>query len=148
MITGRGAGSIGGVPVVKERTMRVLSRLRRLGVVQGYAEDTPGSFVVMLAPLRSLLEAPARRKASTTSVSRRTPDIAGLKTKTRDRLSYLAERSLSALGLRNPSADQVTDEMQRQFSIIVRSAAPNVDTDWWLEHAIGRALGEYADSDR
>jgi hypothetical protein len=148
VITGRGTGSIGGVPVVKERTMRVLNRLRRLGVIQGFAEDTPGSFIVMLAPLRSLLEAPARRKTSTPAATRRGPNISGLKTQTRDRLSYLAERSLNALGVRSPSAAQVSEEMQRQFSIIARSAAPNADADWWLEHAISRALREYGDSDR
>ena len=62
VITGRGAGSLDGIPVVKEATQKVLNRLRRLGVIESYGEDTPGSFIVSLAPLRSLLEAPARRR--------------------------------------------------------------------------------------
>jgi hypothetical protein len=40
VITGRGAGSLGGIPVIKEATRRMLNRLRRLGVVESYGEDT------------------------------------------------------------------------------------------------------------
>lgn len=148
VITGRGANSIGGVPVVKERTIRVLTRLRRLGVIDSFGEDTPGSFIVTLAPLRSLLEAPMRRKTSPPSAVRSTSSIAGLPAKTRDRLAYLAARALDALGVRHPSVDQINQEMQRQFTILVRSAPPSGDTDWWLDHAIGRALREFGDDDR
>lgn len=148
IITGRGAGSIGGVSVVKERTTRVLSRLRRLGVIQSFGEDTPRSFVIVLAPLRSLLEAPARRKASPPPPRRGLPAISGLKSKTRDRLTYLAERALDSLGVRSASAAQISEEALRQFSILVRSAPPSGDTDWWLDLAISRALREYGDGDR
>ena len=148
IITGRGAGSIGGVPVLKESTQRVLSRLRRAGVIQSFGEDTAGSFVVQLAPLRSLLEAPARRKASRTPVPKRTASIQGLKSDTRDQLRYLAGLAIDALGVREPSESQLLTEMERQFSMFARTAPGGVDTDRWLNSAISRALMEYGEGDR
>jgi hypothetical protein len=149
IITGRGAGSIGGVPVVKERTVRVLNRLRRVGVIQAFGEDTPGSFVVTLAPLRSLLEAPARRSTPAPAHPKRSvAGLHGLSEKTREQLRYLAERALDGLGVREVSPEQVNEEMLRQFSILVRSAPPSGDANAWLDFAITRALSEYGDSDR
>src|ERR671921_2398468 len=45
VITGRGNNSESGVSVVREATLRVFHELRRKGVVEGFAEHTPGSFV-------------------------------------------------------------------------------------------------------
>lgn len=148
VITGRGAGSVGGVPVVKESTRRALNRLRRLGVVESFGEDTPGSFIIALAPLRSLLEAPARRRTSATPPARKSIGIQGLKPETRDRLQYLATRALDALGVKDPSDAQVSSEMARQFSVIARTAPAGADADKWVDGAITRALREYAESDR
>lgn len=148
VITGRGAGSLGGIPVVKEATRRVLNRLRRLGVVESYGEDTPGSFVVALAPLRSLLEAPARRRTPVKAPTRKGPNIQGLKADTRERLRYLASRAIDALGVKNASEGLIAGEMVRQFSMIARTAPTGVDADKWVDSAITRALREYAESDR
>jgi hypothetical protein len=148
IITGRGAGSIGGVPVVKEATQKVLARLRRAGVIQSFGEDTPGSFVVRLASIRSLLEAPKRREKTKPPSPRKTASIQGLKTETRDKLRYLASRAIDALGVKKPSESQLTTEMERQFSMIARTAPAGVDADRWLELAIARALIEYAENDR
>ena len=148
VITGRGAGSLGGVPVVKEATRRVLNRLRRLGVVDSFGEDTPGSFIIALAPLRSLLEAPARRRTSATAPARKPIGIQGLKPETRDRLRYLATRAIDALGMKDPSEALVSSEMARQFSVIARTAPSGADADKWVDGAITRALREYAESDR
>ena len=148
IITGRGAGSIGGIPVVKEATQRVLARLRRAGVIQAFGEDTPGSFVVQLASLRSLLEAPRRREKAQPFRTRTTANILGLKPETRDQLRYLAERAIDALGLKNPTENQLNAEIERQFSIIMRTAPFGVDADRWLDSAIERALIEYAEIDR
>ena len=148
VITGRGAGSVDGIPVVKEATQKVLNRLRRLGVIGSYAEDTPGSFVVSLAPLRSLLEAPARRRNPAPAPTRRLPAIEGLRSATRDRLRYLASRAIDALGVKNPTASQLDSEMARQFSMIARTAPTGIDSDKWLDGAITKALSEYAESDR
>jgi hypothetical protein len=148
VITGRGAGSVDGVPVVKVATQKVLNRLRRLGVIESYGEDTPGSFIVIMAPLRSLLEAPARRRNPAPASSRRTPAIEGLRPATRDRLSYLASRALDGLGVKEPSDSQLQSEMERQFSMIARTAPAGVDGDKWLDGAITKVLREYAETDR
>ena len=148
VITGRGAGSPSGIPVVKEATRRVLHRLKRTGVIQSFGEDTPGSFVVRLAPIRSLLEAPARRKSPSRTSARLRTTILGLRAETRDRLRYLACRAIDSLGVRNPSESQVDQEMERQFSMIARSAPIGVDADKWMDSAITRVLREYEESDR
>lgn len=148
VITGRGAGSLDGIPVVKEATQRVLDRLRRLGVITSYGEDTPGSFIATLAPLRSLLEAPARRKTPAPASSRRTPSILGIKPETRERLRYLATRAIEALGVKAATEAQLASEMARQFSVIARTAPSGVDADKWIDGAITKALNEYIDADR
>jgi len=148
VITGRGAGSLDGIPVVKEATQRVLDRLRRLGVITSYGEDTPGSFIATLAPLRSLLEAPARRKTPAPASSRRTPSIQGIRPETRERLRYLATRAIEALGVKAASEAQLASEMARQFSVIARTAPSGVDADKWIDGAITKALNEYIDADR
>jgi hypothetical protein len=148
VITGRGAGSVGGVPVVKNATIRVLNRLRRSGVIRAYGEDTAGSFVVELAPIRSLLEAPARRRSPPTPSSRRRfPSIHGLTPETRERLHYLASRALEALGVRNASEDQVGREMMRQFGVIAAAWSGGADTNTWIDAAIRKAIRDYAESD-
>lgn len=148
VITGRGAGSFGGIPVVKDATRRVLNRLKRLSVIVSYGEDTPGSFVVTLAPLRALLEAPARRSTPVPAPSRKKPGIPGLKPETRDRLRYLATRAIDALGVKGASESQIDSEMDRQFSMIARTAPAGADADKWIDSAVTRALREYAESDR
>lgn len=148
IITGRGAGSIGGVGVVKEATQRVLARLRRAGVIQSFGEDTPGSFVVQLASLRSLLEAPKRREKTHPVRAQKTASILGLKSETRDKLRYLAGRAIDALGVQKPSESQIQSEMERQFSMLVRTAPSGADSERWLDAAISRALIDYAEIDR
>jgi hypothetical protein len=149
VITGRGAGSAGGVPVVKNATIRVLNRLRRSGVISTYGEDTAGSFVVQLAPIRSLLEAPARRRSPPPAPSRRrVPSIHGLAPDTRDRLHYLATRALEALGVKNSSEEQVGREMIRQFGVIAGAWPGGTDTNGWVDAAIRKAIGDYAESDQ
>ena len=148
VITGRGAGSLGGIPVVKDATRRVLNRLKRLRVIDAYGEDTPGSFIVTLAPLRALLEAPARRNTPVRAPSPGRPGILGLKPETRDRLRYLAARAIDALGVKGASESQLDNEMERQFSMIARTAPAGSDADKWVDSAITRALREYAESDR
>lgn len=145
VITGRGAGSEGGIAAVREATVKTLHALRRAGVVESFAADTPGSFVVTLAPLRSLLEAPTRRRVDSPPARRRLPSIEGLGEGATARLRELALRSLESLGMTDPSPNAVSDEMGRQFSRLVRGAPPATGTDRWLEEAIERAILEYED---
>lgn len=148
IITGRGAGSLGGIAVVKDATKRALNRLRRLSVIVSYGEDTPGSFIVTLAPLKALLEAPARRSTPPRLPTRRKPNIHGLKPDTRNRLRYLAGRAIDALGVKGATESQIENEMERQFTMIARTAPAGADADKWVDSAITRALREYAESDR
>ena len=147
VITGRGAGSLDGIPVVKDATRLVLNRLRRLGVIESFGEDTLGSFIVSLAPLRSLLEAPTRRRTRVTPPPRKLPGIQGLKPETRERLRYLASRAIDALGVKDASDSVIAGEMGRQFSMIARTAPAGVDADKWVDGAITKALREYTESD-
>ncbi len=148
IITGRGAGSPSGIPVIRESTERVLHRLKRAGVIQAFGADTPGSFVVQLAPLRSLLEAPARRRSTRPPASRKQPTIHGLRPETREKLHYLAARAIDALGVRKPTDTQIDVEMERQFSVIARTTPPGADIDRWFDTAISKLLIEYAEQDR
>ncbi len=68
VITGRGKGSPDGISAVREAVIRVLHALKRKGVVAGHQEHTAGSFVVTLASIQALLEAPRRQRDA-----RRTP---------------------------------------------------------------------------
>ena len=146
IITGRGKGSPGGIPVVRDATRKVLARLRRSGVIAEFGEDTPGSFVATLAPLRSLLEAPARRETRVPRTSPKEQAIRGLRAETRQELRYLAARALDALGIRDASEDMLSAEMARQFSVLARAAPGRGDSDRWLHEAISRAVREYDDS--
>ena len=140
IITGRGRGSLGGIPVVREATARTLARLRRAGVVAGFGEDTPGSFVVTLAPLRSLLEAPATPAPASPGA------IHGVSDSTRAGLEYLATQALTALGVSSPDEATVSGEMMRQFTILVRAMPAGSDPDRWLATAIRRATRELDDA--
>jgi hypothetical protein len=123
VITGRGAGSADGIAVVREATRRTLYALKRGGVIEAIREDTPGSFVVSLAPLRTMLDAPNRRKPGTPPVAPiPAATIKGLNARTQGRLWELSAQALDALGIRNASTEVMRDEMERQFSRLVASA--------------------------
>lgn len=148
VITGRGKGSPGHVPVVRDEIQRLLLRLRRAGVVLEIREHTAGSFAVKLAPLRALFEAPKRqRDASRVPRVEEVPGLAGVEGQTRQLLRQLAERSLDSLGVRRPDAAQVETEMERQFSLLVRGSPDHGRSDEWLRAAIARVLHEYEELD-
>lgn len=119
VITGRGRGSVGGVGVVRAEVSKLLARLRRQNVVTEVREHTEGSFVVVLAPLRAMFEAAARkrdraRKPLPAPIDPAT--LAGLDPAVRARLRRLAELSLEALAFRATSEAFVAGEMQRLFA--------------------------------
>jgi hypothetical protein len=145
IITGRGAGSVDGVAVVREETLRKLHALKRAGVIGAIREDTPGSFIVTLAPLRTMLDAPNRRKPGTPPPAPPSSTIAGLSPSTAGRLRELALRSLDSLGVRAANEASIRDEMERQFSRLVRSAPGGTSHEKWISTALDRALREYED---
>lgn len=147
IITGRGAGSVDGVAVVREAVQRTLRRLMHQGVVASHQEHTAGSFVVTVAPIRSLLEAPARARARHRAPGRQPPagSIAGLASASQERLRTLALRSLESLGVRDADDRMIAAEAERQFSLLARGAPPGAAADAWIQDAAARALREYDD---
>ena len=143
VITGRGNNSEGGIAVVREASIRVFHELRRKGVVDGFAEHTPGSFVVTLAPMKALLEAAGRRREQTPPPRAATPPtLDALADETRDLLRVLAERSLDALGVRD-RAPFVEGEMLRLFGSLASTVPPGPDRERRLRTAIRSAMSEY-----
>ena len=143
VITGRGNNSESGVAVVREATLRVFHELRRRGVVQEFAEHTPGSFVVTLAPLKAMLDARTRSDDAMPAASPppTPPTLAALDDATRDQLRALAERTLDALGVRE-RGPFVETEMLRLFGELAASAGSGSDREDRLRTAIRRALSE------
>jgi hypothetical protein len=147
IITGRGQGSPGGIGVVREGVRKLLNSLRRRGVIEGFSENGPGSFLVRVAPIRSLFEAPARRgerkvaRAGTAAV----PDgtgLAGLGPELSRDLRRLAEQSLISLGVARHKKF-VDGEMLRQFTLLATSLPVGAQREQLLADAIQRALSEY-----
>ena len=143
IITGRGNNSESGVAVVREATLRVFHELRRKGVVQQFTEHTPGSFVVTLEPMQTMLDARTRgaSTATTTPPPPLPPTLAALDDSTRDQLRVLAERTLDALGVRE-RGPFVETEMLRLFGELGARVGSGSDREERLRAAIRRALSE------
>ena len=143
IITGRGRGSDGGVSVVREAINALLHVLRRRGVVREFREHTAGSFVVVLAPIAELWEAPRRRRDRGQQVrSDHSASLHGLDEETRALLRNLAERALEGLGVKD-TAEFIETEMARQFSAIAASIGAERDDDVALREAIRSALDQH-----
>ena len=143
IITGRGNNSESGVAVVREATLRVFHELRRKGVVQQFTEHTPGSFVVTLEPMQTMLDARTRGAgtATTTPPPPLPPTLAALDDSTRDQLRVLAERTLDTLGVRE-RGPFVETEMLRLFGELGARVGSGSDREERLRAAIRRALSE------
>ena len=142
VVTGRGNNSESGISVVRESALRVFRQLQRKGVVEGFVEHTPGSFVVTLAPIRattSAVERPGR--SDLLPPPPEPPTLAALDESTRHRLRVLAERSLDALGVRERGSF-VEDEMLRLFGVLAATAGRGPDREARLRQAIERAMSE------
>lgn len=139
VITGRGNNSESGIAVVREATLRVFHALRRKGVVQDFAEHTPGSFVVTVAPMRQVHDSENRGAAAPPPPE--PPTLSALDASTRERLRALAERSLDALGIRE-RGPFLENEMLRLFGELAARAGGGSDREARLRAAIARALEE------
>jgi len=143
VITGRGNGSEGGVSPVREASIRVFHELRRKGVIEGFEEHTPGSFVVALAPMRALLDAAPRRREQTPVPAPAAPvTLASLDEETRQLLRDLAERSLDALGVRD-RRPFMEGEMLRLFGSLTATVPPGPDRERRLRAAARAAMSEF-----
>ena len=146
IITGRGRGSDDGIPVIRPAIQRRLSRLRRQGVVASVQEHSPGSFIVELASLRALLDAPPRQKDTPRRANKREAAwAAGLRPSTLKALRALATHSLDLLGA--PQTDAlIADEMMNYFNKLVSAIGTGVDRDIRLRAAIRSALDELSNT--
>lgn len=142
VITGRGRHSAEGISVVREAVIRLLYSLRRRGVVAGHEEHTPGSFVVRLAPVQELWEAPKRRRERHTPVPAAPPSLDALDEETRQLLRDLAGCSLDALGVRDREPF-IEGEMLKQFGAIAAGVPPGPDREARLRDAVRSAMEHY-----
>lgn len=141
IITGRGNQSIGGVSVVREAVVKLLSSLKRHGVVASVEQHTPGSFIVTLAPMRALLEAPRRHRGAE-DPQPPSVTLSGIDRPTHELLERLALCTLDRLGVRDHKK-YLDDEMRRQFSLIIAGLPSGARRDEHLRTAIERALAEF-----
>jgi hypothetical protein len=142
IITGRGNNSEAGHSVVREAVIRQLHALKRRGVVAEHEEHTPGSFVVKLAPVSALWEAPKRNGGRGAAVPPRTPpSLEELDDPTRVMLRNLAERALEGLGIKDTAAF-LPGEMLRQFGAIAASIGDAPDREARLRAAVRAALDQ------
>ena len=140
VITGRGNQSPNGVSPVREAIVALLPSLRRRGVVSEWREHSPGSFVVKLGSISSLLEAPRRKRERKSSTSIPTPrSLQGLESSTLSLLRRLAIRSLESLGVRDP-ASFVETEMLSKFNFLAAGVTPGAEGEVRLRDAIKDAL--------
>jgi hypothetical protein len=142
IITGRGNNSHDGVSVVREAVIRLLHSLKRRGVVSEHHEHTAGSFVVALAPVRELWEAPKRRREQAPPPPPAPPSLDALTPATRKLLRDLAERSLDALGVhdRDPFME---GELLRLFGAVAASIGDEPLREARLQAALRLALEQY-----
>ncbi|MBI1809821.1 MAG: Smr/MutS family protein [Gemmatimonadetes bacterium] len=149
IITGRGHGSPDGIPVVREAIRRLLTTLRRKGVVETVEEHTPGSFAVTLATVRRLIEAPRRSRVAAVEPPPTDPaQLDGLAAETRAGLRRLAERALDSLGA--PRGESyVRDEMVRQYALLAGAVSGlrrgATDREVRLRDLIADAIEAYDD---
>jgi hypothetical protein len=140
VITGRGNQSPNGVSPVREAIVALLPSLRRRGVVSEWREHSPGSFVVSLGSISSLLDAPRRKRERKSSTPIPVPrSLKGLESSTLLLLRKLAVRSLESLGVRDP-ANFVESEMLSKFNSLAAGVAPGAEGEARLRAAITDAL--------
>jgi hypothetical protein len=140
LITGRGNQSPGGVSAVRAAIVALLPALRRRGVVIEWREHTPGSFVVKLGSISSLLDAPRRKRDRALVAKPADPrSLTELESSTLTLLRRLAVRSLESLGVRQPEKF-VNAEMLSKFNSLAGGVAPGVEGEARLREAITIAL--------
>ena len=142
IITGRGAHSVGAVPVVRAHVTKRLARLRRAGVVASTKEHSPGSYIVCLAPVSAMLTASQQPQRSKNSRVVSTPATADVTPATRQIVHHLAVRTLASLGIHATTRAMVADEMERQVELLTRAMPDDADREQWIRDAALRVLND------
>ena len=145
VITGRGNQSVNGIAVVREAILALLPSLHRRGVVTRWREHTPGSIVVTLAPVTTLLGAPKRNRERERAGSQQgaavPASLAALEPETLSLLRRLAIRTIESLGVADPKLF-VEDEMQRVFATLSKTLPVSTDREGTLRRAMRSAIDE------
>jgi len=145
IITGRGKGSDNGVAVVRQTILALFPSLRRRNVITGWQEHTEGSFVVTLAPVSAMFEAPRRKREPAASLP--IPEtLSALAPETLHLLRELAVASLMMLGVQD-SGRFIESEMTTKFSQLTAALSGAEDPETELRAAIQRALEEMDESE-
>lgn len=140
VITGRGNGSEGGVAVVRQAILALFPSLRRRNVITKWEEHTAGSFVVTLAPMAAMFEAPGRRREPAVPLA--IPDsLSALSPETLRLLRELAVSSLMMLGVHDAERF-VESEMLTKFARLTAALSGAEDPEEELRAAIQHALDE------
>ncbi|MEO7218831.1 MAG: hypothetical protein ABI026_11610 [Gemmatimonadaceae bacterium] len=144
IITGRGKGSEGGVAVVRNTILALFPSLRRRNIITKWEEHTAGSFVVTLAPMSAMFEAPRRRREP--EIASPIPQsLAALSPETLKLLRDLAAASLMLLGVTG-SEKFIESEMTNTFSKLTAALPGAEDPEEELRAAIRHAIAELEDS--
>lgn len=145
IVTGRGNQSPGGVSAVREAILALLPSLRRRGVVAEWREHSPGSVVVKLGSISSLLEAPRRKRERGAKTPTSSPEsLKALDSSTLALLRTLAIRSLETLGVRDP-AKFIEAEMLSKFDSLAAGITPGAEGEARLREAIASAIEQLDD---
>jgi hypothetical protein len=140
LITGRGNQSPGGVSAVRAEILALMPALRRRGVVTEWREHTPGSLVVKLGTISSMLEAPRRKRDRVQPAAPPDPKaISALDSATLSLLRRLAIRSLESLGVRDHEKF-IESEMLSQFNSLAASVPAGEGTEAKLRQVISAAI--------
>ena len=140
IITGRGNQSPGGVSAVRAAVVSLLPALRRRGVVSEWREHSPGSFLIKLGTISSLLAAPRRKHDRAEKEEPSDPQVlAALDSSTLALLRRLAVRSLESLGVRDPEKF-VEAEMLTKFNSLAAGIPSGEGSEAKLRGAIAAAL--------
>jgi hypothetical protein len=145
IITGRGNQSPGGTSAVRAAILGLFPSLRRRGVVVEWREHSPGSFVVKLGSISSMLTAPRRKRERAAKEIALDPQaLMGLESSTLTLLRRLAIRSLESLGVRQPEKF-VEAEMLSKFHSLAGAISSGEGSEARLRDAISAAIEQMDD---
>ena len=145
VITGRGNQSPNGISPVRQAVLALLPALRRRGVVSEWREHSPGSFVIKLASISSLLDAPRRKRDRTSTTTTSNPQsLEGLESSTLSLLRRLAVRSIESLGVRD-ATKFIEAEMVSKFNSLAGGITPGPVGEARLREAIIAAIEQLDD---
>jgi len=117
-------------------------RERQISRANEWKEHSPGSFVVKLASISSLLEAPRRKRDRTPISPTLNPEsLKDLDHSTLELLRRLAIRTLESLGMREPDKF-VEAEMLSKFHSLAGGINPGEQGEARLREAIKAALDQ------